>query len=252
MKGILIVSFGTIFQETKKKNIDAIQADVEKLGFQTYTAFTSDVIIQKLAVEGVIINDVETALIQMRKNDILDVVILPTHLLYGYEYEKIFQCVENSKKMFNSMKIATPLLASTEDMLEFINILATEIPQLPNRALVMVGHGTKHYSNAIYPALDYMAKQQNQPHIFITTIENYPNIDVVLDLLKKTDYTDVLITPLMLVAGNHAINDMASDEPESLKSILIDNGFAVEDLVKGLGEYKGVRDLYIKHLKEIL
>lgn len=252
MKGILIVSFGTTYKDTKLKNIDAIQSDVEKLGFPTYTAFTSGMIIKKLAKNGEIIHTLDTALKQMQQDNIKDVAILPTHLLYGYEYEKILENVENHKNIFDSIKISTPLLGSNEDMLELINILASEFPQKPNQAIVLMGHGTEHFSNAVYPALDYIAKQQNHPHIFITTVEGYPDIDVVIELLKNTDYTDVLLTPLMLVAGDHAVNDMASDEPDSLKSILVNNEYNVKTLVKGLGEYKSIREMYICHLKEIL
>lgn len=252
MKGILIVSFGTSYKETREKNIDAIQTEVEKLGFSTYCAFTSGMIIKKLAKQGEIIHNVETALKQMQADNIKEVAILPTHLLYGFEYEKILVSVEKYKNMFDSIKIATPLLGNNEDMVELINILAEELPQNLNQAVVLMGHGTEHFSNVVYPGLDYIAKQQNYPHLFVTTVEGYPDIDVVIELLKNTNYTDVLLTPLMLVAGDHAVNDMASDEPDSLKTILINNGYNVETLVKGLGEYAKIRDMYIKHLKEIL
>lgn len=252
MKGILIVSFGTSYEETKRKNIDAILTDVEKLGFPTYSAFTSGMIIKKLAKQGEVIFDVNTALKQMQEDGVTEVFVLPTHLLYGYEYEKILKSVENYKNMFDSIKISTPLLGNNEDMVELINILADELPENPNEAIVLMGHGTEHFTNAFYPALDYIAKQQNHSHIFVTTVEGFPDIDVVMDLLKNTDYTNVLLTPLMLVAGDHAVNDMASDEPDSLKTILINNGYNTETLVKGLGEYSKIRDMYIKHLKEIL
>lgn len=252
MKAILVVSFGTSYQNTREKNIDAILSDVEGLGFPTYSAFTSNMIIKKLAKNGEIIFDVSSALNQMIQDNITEVLVLPTHLLYGYEYEKILSQIDEFKLKFDSIKIAKPLLSDNDDMLKVINILSNEIKTQPNEAIVLMGHGTEHFSNVVYPALDYMAKQQGYPHIFITTVEGYPEIDDVLKLLKNTNYTKILLSPLMLVAGDHAVNDMASDEDDSLKTILQNDGYEVETLIKGLGEYSSIREMYLNHLKDIM
>lgn len=254
MQGILVVSFGTSFKETREKNITAIENEVEELGLKTYSAFTSNMIRRKLAQNGEILFDVEQALLQMKHDKITDVLILPTHLLYGFEFEKIVDDVNKCKSNFNSIEIAKPLLGDTKDMIDVINIINDEYKQhlLENEAIVLMGHGTEHYANSTYPALDYIAKQQNCPHIFITTVEGYPNIDIVINQLKQTQYNKVLLLPLMLVAGDHAINDMASDDDDSLKSILSFEGFKVRTLIKGLGEYPQIRQIYLDHLKVIL
>lgn len=252
MKGILVVSFGTSYKETREKTITAIENEVKQLGHPTYTAFTSTMIKKKLAKNGEHINNVTEALEQMKNDGITEVAVLPTHLLYGYEYEKITASIMEHKNKFTEIKIAKPLLGTNDDMLEIVNILATEIKTQPNQAIVLMGHGSEHFANAVYPALDYMAKQQNFPHIYVTTVEGYPEIDEVIDLLKNTEYTSILLTPLMLVAGDHALNDMASDEPDSLKTVLTNAGYTVETLVKGLGEYSDIRKIYVEHLKVVL
>lgn len=252
MQGILVVSFGTSYKETREKNITAIENQVKEIGdYKVYTAFTSNMIRKKLAKAGEQINDVDQALAKMKEDNINDVYILPTHLLYGYEYEKIENQVKQHENQFNSIKIAPPLLASTEDMIKVINIIAKENP-VQNEAIVLMGHGSEHFANCVYPALDYIAKQQNHPHIYITTVEGYPDIQVVINNLKNTEFQKILLLPLMLVAGDHAINDMASDEEDSLKTILTNAGYEVRTIIKGLGEYPQIRELYINHLKAIL
>lgn len=252
MKGILVISFGTSHQETRHKNITTVENDVGNLGFPLYTAFTSSMIIKKLAKNNEIVFDISSALHKMLEDNITEVVALPTHLLYGIEYEKILEHIAPFEDKFTSIKVAKPLFSDNQDMVDIVNILANENKTSPNQALVLMGHGTEHFNNALYPALDYIAKQQGFPHIFVTTVEGYPTIDIVLEQLKKTDYTNVLLTPLMLVAGDHAVNDMASDEPDSLKSILTNAGFEVDVLLKGLGEYSSIREIYLNHLKVIL
>lgn len=252
MKGILVVSFGTSFKETREKNITKIENEVKNLGYKTYSAFTSTMIIKKLTKQGETIFDVTQSLQQMKVDNITQVYILPTHLIYGFEYEKILNQVNLFKSQFDSIDIAPPLFSNNQTMLDIINILASEYKTQSNQALVLMGHGSEHFSNALYPALDYMAKQQNSPHIFVTTVEGYPDIDIVIKMLKKTSYTKVLLAPLMLVAGDHAVNDMASDEEDSLKTILTNVGFEVDTIVKGLGELEGIRQIYINHLKGIL
>lgn len=252
MQGILIVSFGTSFADTRRKNIDAIENDVKSLGFTTYQAFTSSMIIKKLSKNGENIFDVKQALTKMKNDNITDVIILPTHLLYGFEYEKIISSSNEFISQFDSLKIAKPLFGTNQDMIDIINIIANEYKLPSNQAIVLMGHGTEHFSNALYPALDYIAKEQKFPHIFITTVEGYPDIQNVISMLKNTEYSSVLLLPLMLVAGDHAINDMASNDDDSLKLILINAGFQVETLIKGLGEYSNIRKIYLKHLKELL
>lgn len=252
MIGILVVSFGTSFDETREKNITAIEQEVQGLGYPVYCAFTSNIIRKVLAKREILIDDVTEAMHRMKADGITEVYVLPTHLLYGYEYEKMMGMIQSHEAQFRVLKIGKPLLADTEDMLMVLGglIEAIEVPE--NEALVFMGHGTEHFANAVYPALNYMAKEQGYSHVFIGTVEGYPLIDVVIAEVKKAGYQKALLTPLMLVAGDHAANDMSGEEEDSWKSMFQVNGIETRSLLKGLGEYEKIRKVYLKHLQEIM
>ncbi len=252
MTGILVVSFGTTFDETRQKNISAIEKEVARLGYAVYSAFTSNIIRNNLSKRGMIVDDISQAMGKMKADGITEVYVLPTYLLYGIEYENMMKMIELYKEGFSIIKVANPLLADTTQMLQMVNILAKENTVNQDVAIVFVGHGTEHFSNAVYPAMNYMAKEQGYPHIFVGAIEGYPMADVIVAEVKGAGYRKVLLTPLMLVAGNHAANDMDSEHENSWKSIFQSHGVEVQTLMKGLGEYCGVREMYIRHLREIM
>ena len=112
---------------------------------------------------------------------------------------------------------------------------------------MLMGHGTSHQINPIYAALDYMFKDVGHTNIFVGTVEAYPALDNVLSLLAKTPYRRVRLAPLMIVAGDHAANDMAGDEPDSWKSRLQDAGYQVDCVLRGLGELDGIADIFVQH-----
>lgn len=148
----------------------------------------------------------------------------------------------------------TPLLSATEDYLQVIRILAEELGQetAADTALVLMGHGSGHFANSAYAAMDYMFKEQGFPHIFVGTVEAYPDVNTVLKQLAKTGCTKVLLTPLMVVAGDHATNDMAGDEDDSWKTIFQQAGYEVSILLKGLGEYPAIRRMYVEHIRRAM
>ena len=128
-----------------------------------------------------------------------------------------------------------------------------EFPSLKEtEALMFMGHGSSHYANTVYAALDYAFKHQGHPHVYVGTVEAYPDLDTVMEDLKREHIRRVTLAPLMLVAGDHARNDLAGDGPDSWKSILESHGFETSCVLKGLGEYPGIRKLYIRHAKEAL
>lgn len=134
-----------------------------------------------------------------------------------------------------------------------IRILAEEFDRLEHdAALVLMGHGSEHYANSAYAAMDYMFKEQGYSHIFVGTVEAYPDVNTVLKQLAKTACKKVLLTPLMVVAGDHATNDMAGDEEDSWKTVFSQAGYEVSILLKGLGEYPDIRRLYVEHIKEAM
>lgn len=252
--GILVVSFGTTYEETAEKNIYALEKEihVNYPDYEVFSAFTSDMVRKILKKRGILKNSVREAISEMKEKGVECVYVLPTHLLYGYEYEKIETALEEVREEFQVLKLARPLLADTWDSLEIIKILGENHPNSVETALLLVGHGTKHFSNAIYPALDYMAKQSGYPHIYVSTLEGYPELPTVLPQLQENHYKNVHLVPLMLVAGDHAENDICGDSQESYRNILENMGFMVTFQVKGMGEYPEVRNLYKKHLEDIL
>lgn len=252
MIGILVVSFGTSFDETREKNITAIEQEIRELGYPVYRAFTSNIIRKVLAKREIFIDDVTEAMHRMVADGVTEVYVLPTHLLYGYEYEKMMSMIESYEAQFQVLKIGKPLLADTEDMLEALSGLIEAIEVAEDEAIVFMGHGTEHFANAVYPALNYMAREQGYSHVFVGTVEGYPLIDVVISEVKKAGYQKVLLTPLMLVAGDHAANDMSGDDEDSWKSLFHANGVETRILLKGLGEYEEIRKMYRKHLQEIM
>lgn len=251
--GILVVSFGTTFDDTREKNIGAVCHDIQEefAPMPVYQAFTSGMVRASLARRGITIPPVDEALKQMHKDGITRVAILPTHLLYGEEFDKLCAQAQGCRTLFEEIKIAKPLLAGDKDFIAVLTTLAQALPTQTGEALVLMGHGTAHFCNTVYGALDCRAKALGLDHLFVGTVEAWPDLDAVIAALKKGGFTGALVTPLMLVAGDHATNDMASHEKDSWKTRLIQNGFACRTVVRGLGEYPAVRKLYCSHLAEV-
>ena len=252
MKAVLVVSFGTSFDDTREKNITAVETEISSKGYKVYRAFTSNMIRRTLAKRGIDIMDVTQALAAMSEDGITQVCVLPTHLLYGNEYNKMLEMIDNTQEGFEVIKVAKPLLSDTQDMIKVLHAIYEETTLAPQEALVMMGHGTDHFYNTVYAAMDYMAKEQGLPTMFIGTVEAYPSVTEVVAQVKKAGYMKALLTPLMLVAGDHAVNDMASDEEDSWKTIFTAAGIDTRTQIKGLGEYTGIRSIYMEHLEEIL
>lgn len=250
---LLATSFGTTFAETCEKNIGAVeQALADSLpDWEVHRAFTSGMVRRALEKKGTYIDDVPSALEKAVKEGVKKAAILPTHLLYGEEYEKLCGQAEKYQYDFETIQIGKPLLASTEDMLAVVEILSKTYPQKAGRCYVFMGHGTTHYVNPVYAALETMFRYQGRDDVFVGTVEAYPDIHTLADSVVKTGFSEATIAPLMLVAGDHAVNDMAGEEEDSWKSILTAKGLKVNIVLQGLGEYPEIRGLYIKHAKEV-
>lgn len=249
-KAILVVSFGTSYEETRQMNIVRIEKKIAEVftDYKVYNAYTSTVVRKILSKRGIYIDDVTSAMERMYKEGITEVVIQPTHLLYGYEYDKLVKQVEAVSTKFSNIVLSWTLLSNTQDLRKVLTVLAEEISLDSEQALVFMGHGTHHFANVTYPAMNYMAKVEGMDYIFIGAVEGYPELNTIIADLKNNGYKKVLLTPLMLVAGDHAINDMASDEKNSWKSLLSKEGFEVDCLIKGIGEYPGIVNIYLEHL----
>lgn len=254
-KAILAVSFGTSHNDTRKITIDAIEQDMQAAfpDYALYRAWTSKMIIKKVnARDGVHICNVKEAMEKMLQDGITDVLVQPTHVINGIENDLMKEDALAFQEQFHSISFGDPLLTSEQDNLAVIDAITSEFKTLAkDEVLVLMGHGTTHYANAIYAALDYTFKDKGYSNIFLGTVEAYPTMESLLKMVHAYQPKKVVLAPFMIVAGDHAKNDMASDEPDSWYSQFKAAGYDVEPVLKGLGEYTGIRKLFIEHLKTI-
>lgn len=275
LTAIILVSFGTTFDDTRAKTIDTLVQDVACYYNATFIepgfiatqkdtkqanalniektpvileAYTSDTIINKLKKRGIQKLNVKEALQKAKDIGAKNIIIQPTHLMYGLEYNEIKDLAAPFENDFDAILYGQPLLATKDDIHKLLLTLKKEIPLNKQEALVLMGHGTKTYSNFLYAAIDFQAKQEGFSYVFVCTVEAYPDIECVVASLKKALYKKAVLAPLMLVAGDHANNDMAGDKKDSLKTILEKNNIKTKVILKGLGEYKGIKDIYIDHI----
>lgn len=255
-KAILVVSFGTSYNSTREKTIDVIE---KKIGesfpdCQIYRAWTSKMIMAKLLKrDGIKINNVKEAMEQMHREGITDVLIQPTHVINGIENDLMKEDALSWRDSFHSITFGTPLLTSEQDNCDIIEAINQEFSYLKaDEALVLMGHGTTHYANAIYAALDYTFKDKGYPNIHLGTVEAYPSMETLLKMIREQNPSKVVLAPFMIVAGDHARNDMASDDPDSWRCQFEAAGFPVECVLKGLGEYTKVQEIFIRHVREAM
>lgn len=251
-KAILVVSFGTSHVDTCKKTIDQIEKDISSHypQFLIYRAFTSKMIIQILQQrDGIKIFTVSEAMEQMKRDGIREIIIQPTHILNGIENNVMIQEANLYKNEFNSIVYGAPLLDDTQDYWNVISAFVKRLPKLSGKeAVVCMGHGTEHYSNASYAALDYMLKDQGYENIYIAAVEAYPSLDTVIKKLKEKNYDKVVLVPFMIVSGDHAKNDMAGEEGDSWKVTLEKEGFETNCILEGLGENPEIRKIFLNHV----
>lgn len=255
-KAILVVSFGTSHEDTRKVTIDAIERDIAAAfpDYRLYRAWTSKMIIRKLkSRDGIFVPNVREAMEQMASDGITHVIVQPTHVINGIENDLMKEDALSYCDRFQSILFGDPLLTTTRDSHKVIDAVAAEFADLTERqALVLMGHGTTHFSNSIYAALDYTFKDCGHPNIFLGTVEAYPSLDSLLKLVKCYKPEEVVLSPFMIVAGDHAKNDMAGDDPDSWYSRFTAEGYPVRTVLRGLGEYPAIRQLFIDHVKEVI
>lgn len=254
---ILVVSFGTSYNDTREKTIDKIE-DAIKEAFpkiDVRRAWTSGIIMRKIAKrDGVHINDVQQALEELVAEGYERVFVQPTHIIGGEEYHKI---IKQMRKFHHKIKLAgigAPLLASSEDYEKVCDIIARQAGELAeDEALLLMGHGSQnHPAYSAYAALDYRFKNLGYKQIYVGTVEGFPDMDDALALIKEKPYKKVKLMPLMIVVGDHANNDMASDDDDSWKTILREEGYEVDLIMKGLGEMPEIQQMYVNHMKEVI
>ncbi len=252
-KAILVVSFGTSYADTRELTIEACQERIAKAypEYEVRRAFTSQIIIDKLRDrDNIIVDNTTDALLKLRNEGYSEVYIQPLHVINGAEYDEVVAEAEVFEEEFDKIVLGRPLLTSIEDYRKVVEALSEQIPERgENEAVVFMGHGTHHDANAAYACLDYVFADEGVNNVFIGTVEGFPELDTVIKKLEESNIEKVTLYPLMLVAGDHAQNDMAGDEEDSWKMLLKGKGYEVETVLRGLGEFSKIQDLYIEHLK---
>lgn len=251
-KGILVVSFGTSHLDTMKKTIDVIEKEIaEKFdGCRVYRAFTSGMIIRKLKrTENMDIDTVLEALKRMAADGMEDVIVQPTHIINGIENDRMMEDLMENMSLFRRIRVGKPLLSSVEDYKKSIHAVMAETRLQDGEMLVLMGHGTDHHANSAYPTLEYTFHALGYNQVLVGTVESFPELKNVMAKLKIAEKKKVALMPFMLVAGDHAKNDMAGEE-DSWKSELEEEGYEVRVILKGLGEFEGIRKIFLEHIEE--
>jgi sirohydrochlorin cobaltochelatase len=230
-KELLVLSFGTSYNDSRRLTIGAIEDSLEKAfpEFSVRRGFTANIIIDHVN----------------RKT----LVVQPTHLMNGLEYNDLIEQVGAKSDAFDKVVFGKPLLTSDDDFKRVENAIVDWTKEYDDgkTAICFMGHGTEAESNAVYQKMQDLLTADGHTNYFVGTVEAAPSVDDVLKLVQAGDYERVILEPLMVVAGDHANNDMAGDEEDSWKSVFEAAGYDVTCLIRGLGENEEIRKLYVEH-----
>ena len=256
-KVLLVVSFGTSYNDNRDLSIGGVENALQKTypDYEIRRAFTSQIIIDKLKErDNIEIDNVTEAMDRLVADGIKEVVVQPTHVMSGYEYDDVINEVAPYKDKFESFKMGKTLLSSDADYEETISVITEETKSYDTEgtAIVFMGHGTEHEANSTYAKLQQFITDAGQSNYFIGTVEATPSLDDIVALVKESGAKKVVLLPFMIVAGDHANNDMAGDEDDSWKSTFEAEGFETETVLKGLGQYEGIQNIIVKHVGETI
>ena len=249
---LLVVSFGTSYNDSRRETIGAIEKAMQK-AFPDYAVrrgFTSQIIIDHVNKrDGEKIDNVTEALDRAVDNGVKTLVVQPTHLMNGLEYNDLKDELAGYSDSFEKIVIGDPLLTSDDDFQKVMNAIvdATKEYDDGETAICFMGHGTEADSNSIYTKMQETLKAAGYDNYFVGTVEATPSLDDVIAAVKAGGYKKVVLRPLMIVAGDHANNDMAGDEDGSWKTEFEKAGFEVTTVVEGLGSVQAIQDLFVAH-----
>ncbi|PQL19311.1 cobalt chelatase [Veillonella denticariosi JCM 15641] len=257
---IVVMSFGTTYKETRAKTIDATVAAIQAAHPNTkvVTAFTSHIIRDRIqAKEGITYPTPEEALDQLKAAGYTRVALTTLDVIPGMEYNYDVAVFNLYKNNFKKMTLGTPLMYwmgqenQTDEVVETLKAVTSQFPKLgKDDAVLIMAHGTPDPSNAYYAVIQDRIDSLGLKNTFIYTVEGTPNLEQVIPQLKAKGIKHVTLMPFMMVAGDHANNDMAGDEPDSHKSILTKAGFKVDTYLHGLGENQNIRKIFVERANE--
>ncbi len=275
---LLVVSFGTSFNDSRAADIRSVEDALQEAypDWSVRRAFTAQIIINHVqARDGEVIDNMEQALDRAVANGVKNLVVQPTHLMHGAEYDEMAEALVEYADEFESVVIAEPMLGEVGSDATVINadkaVVAEAVAEAAYTdagyasmdaaaedrvAFVFLGHGTSHTANITYSQMQTQMETLGYVNAFIGTVEGEPeetDVEAVIDAVQAAGYTKVILRPLMVVAGDHANNDMAGDDEDSWKSLFEAAGFeSVETQIAGLGRLEAVHELYIGHTREAM
>ena len=257
---IVVMSFGTTFKDTRAKTIDATVNAIQAAhpNVKVVTAFTSHIIIDRIkANEGLTYQTPEEALEQLKKEGYSRIALVSLDVIPGMEYDYDKGVYENYKNEFKKMTLGTSLMywqgqeGQADDVTETIKALSKQFPkQKADEAILIMAHGTPQVSNAFYSVIQAKINELGYKNVYVYTVEGWPSLETVMPKLKANGIKKVTLMPMMMVAGDHANNDMAGSDPDSHKSQLEAAGFKVDAYIHGIGENKAIRDLYVSRAND--
>ena len=254
---LLVASFGTSFNDSRRLTIGAIEKRMADTfpDWSVRRGFTSQIIIDHIQKrDKVAIDNITQALDRAADNKVKTLVVQPTHLMYGLEYKDLEKEVGKYTDAFEKVAIGAPLLDTDGDMADVMNAIVKATAEYDDgeTAIVFMGHGTEADSNGVYAKMQQVLTDSGHKHYFIGTVEASPTVQDVLKQVKKGSYKKVVLEPLMIVAGDHANNDMAGDEEDSWKSIFEKEGYEVTCVLRGLGELEDIQNILVRHAQSAM
>lgn len=246
---LLMVHFGTTYDATRQKTIDAINQKA-RTAFPQYDfaeAYTSRIVMKRLAERGIKKQSPLDAMLKLRGEGYRKLIIQPSFIIDGKEMDMLCREVEKVRPFFDEIRIGTPLLYTVGDAEHVCDILVKRhtADAKKREHVVFVGHGTEGPATALYSQLNYMLEAQGHANYHVATIEGYPTYETMLAKLKAQKAKKVTLVPLLFVAGDHASNDISIEWKERLEK----EGFSVSLAIEGLGEVPEIQDLYIEKVK---
>ena len=276
---LLVVSFGTSFNDSRAEDIGGIEKALEAAypDWSVRRAFTAQIIINHVqARDDEKIDNVDQALERAVDNGVKNLVVQPTHLMHGAEYDELVETIDNYKDKFETVTVAEPMLGEVgsdatvvnEDKAKVAEAITAEAVKTAGydsldaakedgTAFVFMGHGTSHSAKVSYSQMAAQMKDLSYDNVFIGTVEGEPEetaCENVIEAVKEAGYTKVVLRPLMVVAGDHANNDMAGDDEDSWKSQFTASGYfdSVDTQISGLGRIEAIQQIYIDHTKDAI
>ena len=246
---LLMVHFGTTFDETRSRTIDAINEKARKAfpNLEVRECYTSRIILRRLAEKGIRKATPIEAMMQLRADGYTHLIVQSTNVIDGTEMESLRRDVERMEPFFKEVRVGQPLLYSVDDALRVADILVNRHPAAEKKRehVLLVGHGTGTPAIALYSEIDYMLRDAGHANYHVGTIEGYPTFETALRQLKAAKAKKVTLVPFMFVAGDHAANDISKEWKEQLE----EQGLTVDLHIEGLGEVPEIQDIYIDHVR---